>query len=171
MTQKTAGRLIWVFTVVVYALVIALHELPGMESNPSWSKYQPLANALLNGSCFVILISSFIAIRRKKVALHKFLNTSAMFLSLVFLLNYVVYHSISGDTQYGGDSRGLYLFILLTHIALAGISLPMILFAWMRGYYNDIVGHRKLVRFTYPIWLYVTLTGVLVYLFLSPYYA
>ncbi len=93
-----------------------------------------------------------------------------MFLSLIFLLNYVLYHSLSGDTAYGGENKSLYYFILLSHIFLAGISLPMILFSWLRGFYGDVAGHKKLVRFTYPIWLYVTLTGVLVYLFLSPYY-
>jgi putative membrane protein len=170
MTRKTAGRLLWIFTFVVYALVIVLHELPGPESSPSWTIYQPKLNAIINGSCFLILIFSFIAIKNRAVGLHQNLNTAAMFLSLIFLLNYVLYHSLSGDTAYGGENKSLYYFILLSHIFLAGISLPMILFSWLRGFYGDVAGHKKLVRFTYPIWLYVTLTGVLVYLFLSPYY-
>ena len=170
MTRKTAGKLLWVFTFVVYALVIVLHELPGSESSPDWTIHQPKINALINGTCFLILIFSFIAIKNKAVGIHKKLNTTAMFLSLIFLLNYVLYHSLSGDTAYGGEMKTLYYFILLSHIVLAGISLPMILFSWLRGFYGDVQGHKKLVRFTYPIWLYVTLTGVLVYLFLSPYY-
>ncbi len=130
-----------------------------------------MISALINGSCFLILVTSFIAIRNKNVNLHKRLNTTAMVLSFLFLVNYIVYHYLSGDTKYGGDLVGLYYFTLISHILLAGISLPMILTAWTRGFMGDVKGHRRIVRWTYPIWLYVTLTGVLVYVFLSPYYA
>jgi putative membrane protein len=162
---------IWAFTAIVYLLVIILHELPQAESMPAWMVNLPAFHAALNGSCFLLLIASLMAIKRRNVALHKAFNTTAMLLSLVFLLSYVVFHYFSGDTQYGGDHRGLYLFILLTHILLAALSLPFILLAYYRGYAGQVSKHKKLVRFTYPVWLYVTLTGVMVYLFLKPYYA
>jgi putative membrane protein len=162
---------IWVFAVVVYAFVIVLHELPGTAIPPAFAAYQPPLHAVLNGLCFILLLGAFVAIRKGNVTMHKKLNTSAMMLSVCFLLSYVVYHYLAGDTSYGGAYKGMYLFILLTHIALAGISLPFILLAWYRGYIGDVAGHRRLVRFVFPVWAYVALTGVMVYLFLAPYYA
>ncbi len=161
---------IYIFTIAVYALVIILHELPGAESVPDFAKGQPLFHAVLNGTCFLLLIASLVAIKKGKVEVHKRLNTLAMFFSLVFLLSYVVYHYFSGDTEYLGQYKTLYYVILLTHILLAGISLPFILLAYYHGFIKNIAKHKKLVRFVYPIWLYVTFTGVVVYLFLSPYY-
>ena len=162
---------IWIFTAVVYALVIILHELPKAEGMPSWMESAPKFNALLNGTCAILLIASLVAIKQKKVGLHRTLNTSAMVLSVVFLLNYVIFHYFSGDTSYGGDYKTLYYIILITHVLLAGLSLPFILLAYYRGHIGAIQKHKKLVRFTYPVWLYVCITGVVVYLFLAPYYA
>jgi putative membrane protein len=93
-----------------------------------------------------------------------------MVLSVVFLLSYVLYHATNTATKYEGSYIGLYYSILFTHITLAGLSLPAILLAYYRGSIGDIERHKKIVRFTYPVWLYVALTGVLVYLFLKPYY-
>jgi len=169
--KKLAIRSIWAFTAVVYALVISLHYLPEVANRPSFTSFQPLLNAFINGTCFVLLIVSLIAIKNKKVGLHKKLNTTAMLLSVVFLLNYVLYHYLAGDTSYQGDSKTFFYIILASHILLAGLSLPMILIAYYRGLTGDLIAHRRIVRFTYPIWLYVTFTGVLVYVFLAPYYA
>ena len=168
--NKQVVRGIYVFTAIVYALVIILHEMPKAGFKPAFTAYQPLLHAMINGSCFLILISSLVAIKNKNVQLHKKLNTGAIILSVLFLLSYVVYHYFAPETKYGGDYKGVYYFILATHIILAGVSLPFILFAYYAGYTNTISKHKRLVRFTYPVWLYVTLTGVLVYLFLSPYY-
>lgn len=171
--MKESKQVIWgiyAFTMAVYALVIVLHELPQASLQPEFTKAQPLLHAIINGSCFLLLVLSLMAIKDKKVGLHKKLNTGAMLLSLIFLLSYVVYHYFAPDTKYGGEYKGLYYFILATHIILAGLSLPFILLAYYAGLTNTISKHKKLVRFTYPVWLYVTLTGVLVYLFLSPYY-
>lgn len=159
-----------IFTIVVYALVIILHEFKYEGEAPQWIASFPAVNAFLNGTCFVLLISSLLAIKKKNVTLHQKLNTSAMVLSVVFLLCYVVYHFFYPDTSYGGDYKGLYIFILLTHILLAAVSLPFILFAYYRGWIGDVERHRKIVKFTFPIWLYVTMTGVVVYLLLAPYY-
>ena len=161
---------IWVFTAVVYALVMSLHYIPKLEDAPAFTKQLPLFHAALNGSCFVLLVLSLIAIKKKKVSLHRKFNTVAMIFSVVFLLSYVLYHATNNDTKYDGDFTGVYYFVLLTHILLAGLSLPAILLAYYRGLIGDVEKHKRIVRFTYPIWLYVALTGVLVYVFLKPYY-
>lgn len=168
--NKNIIRGIWVFTVVVFALVIVLHELPGADSSPAFVDHLSLLNAIINGTCFLLLVSSLIAVKQKQITLHKGLNTAAMLLSVVFLLSYLVNHYFSGDTSYEGNYPGLFYTVLASHIALAGISLPFILLAYYRGYIGDVARHKKLVRFVYPVWLYVTFTGVLVYIFLAPYY-
>jgi putative membrane protein len=168
--NKNVVRFIWVFTVIVYALVIILHELPQADYEPAFVSFLPMVNAIINGTCFVLLIAALIAIKRKNIGLHKAFNTTAMALSVIFLLSYVTNHYFSGDTKYAGEYSTLFYFILITHIALAGISLPFILLAYYRGLTGNIQRHKRLVRFTYPIWLYVTLTGVLVYIFLAPFY-
>lgn len=161
---------IWIFTFIVWSLVIVLHELPEADAIPTWMSNAPQFHALLNGSCALLLIASLMAVRRKDIVRHRLLNTLAMLLSVVFLLSYVVYHYYSGDTVYGGEYKGVYYAILLTHILLAGLSLPFILLSYYRGLSGSIDKHKRLVRFTYPVWLYVCITGVVVYLFLAPYY-
>lgn len=161
---------IYAFTAVVYGLVILLHELPEASFRPGFIDYLPALNATINGTCFLLLIASLAAIKARMIPLHQRLNTTAMVLSVVFLLSYVLNHYFSGDTVYGGDMKGLYYFVLISHILLAAISLPFILMAYYKAFAGDIQGHRKLVKFTYPMWVYVTFTGVLVYLFLAPYY-
>ncbi len=161
---------IWAFSLVVFALVSALHYLPTASSVPEFTNSLPLVNACLNGTCFLLLISSLMAVKRKNIELHQRLNTMAMLLSVFFLAVYVTFHYFHGSSSYGGDHLGVYLFILLTHILLAGISLPFILLSYARGLSGDVEGHRKMVKKVYPIWLYVTFTGVMVYLFMAPYY-
>lgn len=168
--NKNIKIAIWLFTVVVYSLVVSLHYIPKPTNAPSFSKALPLLNACINGTCFLLLITSLIVIKQKKVALHMRLNTIAMILSVFFLLSYVLYHVTNGDTAYEGSQKALYYFVLLSHIILAGVSLPMILLAYYKAWTGNIQAHRKIVKLTYPIWLYVTLTGVFVYLFLQPYY-
>lgn len=168
---KTA---IWIFTVVVFGLVVCLDKLResiGLESPPEFSKALPTVNAIVNSICFVVLILSLVMIKKKNVNAHMRLNTFAMVLSVIFLLSYVLYHVTNPNTPYGGDYIGLYYFILFSHILTSAISLPFILFSYYRAFTGDVVGHRKLVKIAYPIWLYVALTGPLVYVFLSPYYS
>jgi len=168
--NKNIERAIWIFTGVVFALVLTLHEIQKAAIDVPFTKNLPKLNATLNGTCFILLIFSLLMIKQKKIAMHQRLNTLAMILSVVFLLSYVAYHMFNADTKYLGEHPGLYYFILFSHITLAAVSLPMILFSYYRGITNDIQNHKKLVRWTYPIWLYVTLSGVLVYVFLAPYY-
>lgn len=161
---------IWAFTAIVYVLVMVLHRLPAIENPPGFISILPGFNATINGVSFLILILSLVMIKRGNILAHKALNTAAMVLAVVFLLSYVINHTFSGDTIYGGAYKGLYYFVLITHILLAGLSLPMILFAYVYGWLDIRDKHKKWVKITYPLWLYVTFTGVLVFLFLAPYY-
>ena len=169
--NKKVTLFIWIFTAAVFALVIVLHELPKAAHQPSFVKHLSLMNAMINGTTFLLLLTSLWAIKSKKIELHKKINTTAVVLSVVFLLSYLINHYFIGDTIYGGSYRGLYLFVLISHIVLAGISLPFILLSYYFGYLGIVNRHKKLVRFTYPVWLYVAFSGVLIYLFLAPYYA
>ena len=173
MSQKEDKRIVWAIwgvSAVVFLLVVALREIPKPDFRPKFTLYQPVFHAVLNGSVFTLLLVSLGAIKRKNINLHKRLNSLAMLLSLVFLLSYVVYHFFSPETKYLGTFKGIYYFILATHVSLAALSLPFILLSYYRGFLGQVEKHRKLVKFAYPVWLYVALTGVLVYLFLSPYY-
>lgn len=165
-------RLIFLVTIAVCAVVVILHELPKSTVIPEWVKVLPVLNAFLNGTCFVLLLCSLYFIRKKDIQTHKKLNLLAVVLSIVFLLSYVLFHYFYSDTRYPEDHplRSLYLFILTTHILLAAIVLPLVLLSLYRGLTNQVPLHKKIVRWSYPIWLYVTLTGVIVYLMISPYY-
>lgn len=163
-------KAMYAFTAVVYVLVLSLHYLPQAENIPAFARFLPLFNASVNGTCAVLLILSLLAIKQKKISLHQRLNTIAMLLSVLFLLSYVLYHYFYGDSKYGGDYKGLYYFILISHILLAAISLPGILMAYYKGWLGNVAAHRRIVKYIYPVWLYVTITGVVVYLFLKDYY-
>lgn len=131
-----------------------------------------MLNAVINSICSILLITSYIAIRNKRVTIHKRLNITTFLLSAIFLISYVVYHYFMTDQSYGGQGviRTVYFVILISHILLAAAVLPLILLSFYYGLGNNISKHRKIVRFAFPIWLYVTISGVLVYLMISPYY-
>ncbi len=175
-------------TVLVCVLVTILNQkwIPHPETFPAFIYKLPALNAVLNGTCSVLLIFSLIAIKRKNIALHKKLNLTAFVLSTLFLLSYVTAHYFIPDTRYGdidhngimspeesaavGGIKAFYLLILLSHIFLAIVVLPMVLLSFYYGLTDQREKHRRLTRFSYPIWLYVTVTGVVVYLMISPYY-
>lgn len=173
MNDKLISRTIIGVTIVIPVAVTVLHFMPKPDTVPGIIKHCPLLNATLNGTCTLLLIASYIAIRNKKVTIHKRLNITAFVLSAIFLLSYVAYHSFGKETLFPKDNpwRPVYLFILTSHIILAAIVLPMVLVSFYRGLSHQIVKHRKLARWTLPIWLYVTTTGVIVYLMISPYYS
>ncbi|MBL7923180.1 MAG: DUF420 domain-containing protein [Bacteroidia bacterium] len=174
MNEKTVFRLVMSLSLFVFILVLVLDSkiLPRPEPMPGFARHLPLLNAIINGSCFVLLLLSYRAIRQKKVSRHKRINLTTFVLSCLFLLSYVTYHWLSEETKFpaGHPLRPLYLGILISHIVLAAGVLPLILFSFWYGLSNQVQKHRKLVRWTFPIWLYVTLTGVIVYLMISPYY-
>ena len=173
--QKNAvayKRLIWILSIVIFLTVLILSQLPKASNIPSWLWILPAINAFLNGSTFIILLFSFYFIRKKKISIHKRLNITACIFSTIFLLFYVTFHSFGVETRFPMDNpwRPAYLIILSTHIILAATVLPLVLLSLYRGLTMQVASHRKIVRWAFPIWLYVTLTGVIVYLMISPYY-
>ena len=133
----------------------------------------PLINAILNGTTALLLIGALVAAKNRNINLHKRLIYISMGLSLLFLVVYIMYHTTAGHTKFGGEGtiRSIYFFLLLTHIVLAAIQAPFVLYAFLYGYTGQIEKHQKIVKFSYPIWLYVSITGVICYLMISPYYA
>ncbi|MBI3510447.1 MAG: DUF420 domain-containing protein [Bacteroidetes bacterium] len=174
MSEKSIFRIVMTISIVVFAAVVVLNKkiLPVPEVIPSFVYRLPLLHAILNGTCFVLLLFSFIAIRKKKIIIHKRINITAFFLSSLFLISYVTYHWLAPETTFPKENslRTIYLIILSAHIILAGVVLPLILMSFWYGLKNNIVKHKKIVHWTYPIWLYVTFSGVVVYLMISPYY-
>ena len=186
--EKGVKTTIYVATLLVCLLVLALNQkyIPHPDTFPNFIYKLPALNAFLNGTCTVLLIFSLAAIKRRNIQLHKRLNLAAFAFSSLFLISYVTAHYFIPDTKYGDvDHDGVmsitesasvagikpvYVFILLTHIFLAVVVLPMILLSFYYGLTDQREKHKKLTRFSYPIWLYVTVTGVVVYLMISPYY-
>ncbi len=135
-------------------------------------KFFPKFHAVLNSIATVLLLAGLYFIKNKKVALHKAMMLSAFVVSTVFLLSYVTYHTLSEPTIYGGEGglKYAYYFILITHVVLAAGVLPFILFTFLRALTGDFEKHRAIAKLTLPVWLYVTITGVIVYFLISPYY-
>jgi len=171
--DKTARILILTVSFVVFAAVVILSKYK-LQLNLGFNVHIfALINAVINSTVSVLLLASLWAVKSKKYELHKKLSLSAMLLSVLFLVSYIGHHLLAGETYYGGVHNGLYyfyIFILITHISLATIILPFILFTAYRALIGEYGNHRKLARYTYPLWLYVSITGVVVYLLISPYY-
>jgi|TARA_B110000211_G_C13792282_1_gene426759 putative membrane protein len=169
-------RLVWALSIAIPVVVALLFTVPPMaDLDPELAAKMyrlPMLNAMLNGTAFLCLIGSFLAIRNQKVALHRNLNLGALTLSLLFLVSYVIFHATTESTPFGGEGsiRTLYFFILLSHILLSIVIIPLALWTTVRGLQGDVVRHKKIARYTWPLWLYVTATGVVVYLMISPYY-
>jgi putative membrane protein len=160
-------------SVIVFIVVIILNIIPKPDFVPIFTKHLPLFNAILNGTCSVLLVTSFYFIKQKNISVHKKINITAFFLSCIFLISYILYHYFTEETKFPIDNplRPVYLFILISHIILAALVLPFILLSFYFGLNMKIPQHKKIVRWSFPIWLYVTITGVIVYLMISPYYA
>ena len=186
--DKSIKVVIWITTVVIClaVTVLQMHIFPVPDTIPSFIFKLPMVNAFLNGTCSVLLIFSLLAIKKRNIPLHRKLNLTAFLLSSLFLVCYVTAHYFIPDTKYGDvDHNGMldaaetaavsgikpiYLVILLSHIFLAVIVFPMVLLSFYYGLTDQREKHKKLTRFSYPVWLYVTVTGVVVYLMISPYY-
>ncbi len=173
--DKQAGLIIWIISIVVFGAVAFLTNFKPLQDLDLGFNVHVLAlfNAVINATVSVLLVWAFVAVKSRKLVLHKKLMLVAIVLSSLFLVSYIGHHLLSGETKYGGVHNGLYyfyLFILITHIALATIILPFILFTAYRSLSGDYAKHKKLARYTWPLWLYVSVTGVLVYLLISPYY-
>lgn len=153
-------------------MVFFLSMLPRAAVIPSYAAFLPRINAIFNGTASILLMASLYHIKRKNIKVHKRLNISAFVLSSLFLVSYVWFHSFGISTVFpAADSlRPLYLFILISHIILAAGVLPLVLLTFYLGIMMKVERHRRLARWTFPIWLYVTVSGVVVYLMISPYY-
>lgn len=173
--DKNATLLIITISVVVFGAVVFLTNFKPLSGLNFGFNIHLLAltNAIINGTVSVLLVWALIAVKNKKYELHKRLMLSAIVLSVLFLVSYIGHHLLASETKYGGVHNGLYffyLFILITHIFLATIILPFILFTAYRSLTGEYSKHKKLAKYTWPLWLYVSVTGVLVYLLISPYY-
>lgn len=172
MNDKKVFQGIMALSVFVFAVVVVLYSLPKQEVIPSWVRFLPMINAIINGTCSILLVYSLYSIRNKQVELHKRLNLVTFVLSSLFLVSYIVFHAFGVETKFPEDNpiRPFYLIILLTHILLAAVVLPLVLVSFYLGLTKKFETHRKVSKFTFPIWLYVTASGVIVYLMISPYY-
>lgn len=170
--EKKILRGIYILSGVVFLLVMVLGMLPRADVIPPFVKWLPRLNAVINATCSVLLVTSLYYIRKKDIQTHKKLNILTFVLSTIFLLSYVTFHSFGIETKFPADNpmRPWYLLILISHIILAALVLPLVLLSFYYGLTNKIKTHRRLTRWSFPIWLYVTVTGVIVYLMISPYY-
>jgi putative membrane protein len=185
--DKTARVLIWSVSVITFLAIAVLSGIKLNVNLPFNPHVFAAFNAVVNSCVAILLVAALIAVKQKHYLLHKRIMLTAIILSMLFLISYVCHHLFSGETRFGdlnhdgilspgeklqaGSLRYVYYAILMTHIPLAGIILPFILFTAYRALSGDYKKHKKLSRITWPIWFYVAVSGVVVYLLISPYYA
>lgn len=172
--EKKYRKLITAMSVIIPVAVAALFGINlrklGFDVEPL--TFLPPIYATINGITAVVLVTAVVAIKNGKRKLHEQLNTVAIICSLAFLLMYIAYHMTSDSTTYGGEGviKYIYYFILISHIILSIAVIPLVLTTIMRAKLGQFDKHRKIAKLTFPIWLYVAVTGVVVYLMISPYY-
>lgn len=184
--DKKARLLIYTVSFVVFAAVVFLSQYK-LKVDLGFNVHVfAKANAVINSIVAILLLVGLFTAKQQKYELHKKIMLTAILLSVLFLVSYIAHHLLAGDTKYGdldhdgilsidekalaGSLRMVYYFILITHIPLAAIILPFILFTAYRALTGEYEQHKKLVRVTWPVWFYVAVTGVVVYLMISPYY-
>lgn len=168
---KKYDRFAYLLSVVVIALVVLMRQ----EKKPDFGidfSFLPAFYSSLNALTAILLIAAFVMIKRKNVQAHKRFILAALFTSALFLLGYVLYHFTTPETKYCGVGtiRYFYFFLLITHIILAGAILPFILMTFNRGWLNLVEKHKRMARWVFPLWLYVAISGPIIYLMLSPCY-
>lgn len=185
--DKKAAILIWLVSIVVFVAVAVLSKVRLELSLPFNVHVFATINAIINGTVSIALLAGIIAVKAKKYELHKTIMLSAIVLSVLFLVSYICHHLLAGDTKFGdidhngilslnekmnaGSVRIFYYILLGLHIPLAAIILPFILFTAYRSLIGEFEKHKKLVRYTWPIWFFVAVSGVLVYILINPYYS
>jgi len=167
--SKKYNRIIVVLSIAI-PLVVAV--LFGVKLDIKLPVFLPPIYASINALTALILIAALWAIKRKNIALHKRLMKTAIVFSVLFLIMYVLYHMTSDSTSYGGEGfvKYFYYLVLISHILLSIVVIPFVLITFVRAITNDIERHKKIARITWPLWLYVTISGVIVYLMILPYY-
>lgn len=184
--DRKASILIISFSAIVFVLITLLSRYKLDIELGFDVHFFARANAVINSIVTILLIVAFVAVKQKRYESHKRIMLFAMGLSILFLVSYICHHLFAGDSRFGdvnhdnvlsdaeklaaGKIRIFYYFLLGTHIMLAGIIMPFVLFTAYRSLIGEYARHKKLARITFPIWLYVTITGVIVYFMISPYY-
>lgn len=163
-------KTIIVLSVVIPLAVALLFGMPKVKGYDT--SFLPPIYATINGLTALLLVTAYAAIRNGRQLLHERIMKSCIGLSALFLVLYLIYHSTSDSTPYGGEGtwRYVYFFVLITHILLSIGVIPLVLFTFVRALTRDFKRHRALARITFPIWLYVAVSGVIVYIMISPYY-
>lgn len=184
--SKKLGIAAWILTAAVLAIVGLMRRVKIPLPEGVDLSFLPPFHAAVNATAAVVLVIAFIAVMKGRIALHRRMIMMAMGLSVLFLLSYVAYHFTSHEVKFGdvnldglvddaerarvGGMRTVYLLLLASHIILAAVSLPFILFTCIAGWTNRFTTHRRLARWVFPLWLYVAVTGPVCYLMLRPYY-
>ena len=184
--DRQANILIWTVSIVVFVAVVILSKVKLVLNLPFNVHVFATFNAIINSIVAILLLAGLFTAKSKNYAMHKKIMLTAITLSVFFLLSYICHHLLAGETKYGdlnhdgvlsinetamaGGTRIFYYILLLTHIPLAAIILPFILFTAYRALTGEYDKHRKLVRITWPVWFFVAVSGVVVYLMISPYY-
>ena len=168
--EKEFNKLITIVSIIVPVVVAILFTVKLPNVKPL--SFLPPIYASINGITAVLLVLAVFAIKNGKRKVHQNLMTTCIGLSLVFLIMYIGYHMTSDSTKFGGEGliKYLYYFILITHIILSIVIIPLVLRTYAKAYLKKFEEHRKLAKITFPIWLYVAITGVIVYIMISPYY-
>lgn len=185
--DSKARILIFTVSAIVFIAVLILSRVQWKLDLPFDVHIFALLNAIINSLVAFLLVAALVSVKKGNYLLHRNLMITALILSVLFLLSYIAHHLLAGDTKFGdvnhdnvvdqaekaaaGSKRTLYYIILITHIPLAGLILPLILFTAYRGLTGEYIRHKKLARITWPLWFYVAITGVLVYYFIHPYYS
>ena len=184
--DSQAKWLIGIVSFVIFTAIVILSRVK-IDVDPGFDVHIfALINACINTLVSILLVLGLVAVKTRNFILHKKMMLAAMILSIAFLISYISHHLLAGDTRFGdlnhdntvdpsellavGNTRLIYFVILITHIFLAAVILPFILFTTYRAMVAEWSKHRKLAKITWPIWLYVSVTGVVVYLMISPYY-
>ena len=174
-SEKKINLFITAISIIVPVLVVVLLKITPPEIKLGFDlNFFPKFHAILNSLTTICLLIGLFFIKKKKdIIKHRYSMFTSLILSSVFLLSYVTYHTLKAeDTHFGGTGfiRYLYFFVLISHILLATIILPLVLKTFSKALLNKIDEHKRWAKWTYPLWLYVSITGVLVYVFLAPYY-
>jgi putative membrane protein len=162
---------IWIKIIsIVIPVVVAI--LFGVRVDYELPIFLPPIYSSLNALTAVLLVLALVAIKSKKIKLHQRLMQTCIALSLVFLVMYIAYHMTTDPTPFGGEglTKSMYFFILISHILLSIALIPLVLISYVRAFQEEFPAHKKISKITFPIWLYVAVTGVVVYLMISPYY-
>ena len=172
--EKKYKKGITLLSIIIPLAVAALFgiNLRKMGFNVEPLDFLPPIYATINGITAILLIAAVIAIKNGKRVIHERLNTLAIICSVLFLVMYVAYHMTSDSTEFGGEGmiRYVYYFILISHILLSIAIIPLVLVTLMRAKLGEFTAHKKIAKITFPLWLYVAVTGVIIYLMISPYY-